>query len=113
MSANLCSRAIVCVVLVVQWKLSSSQLLNMTSVNSTEFPSKAPRSLQENITSILDELIDGYDNRIRPGIGGSETCWYKEDVPISTLEKPLTRRSLHYNYSNGNIVALMVSDKDN
>eukprot|EP00058_Branchiostoma_floridae_P001425 XP_002586913.1 hypothetical protein BRAFLDRAFT_105135 [Branchiostoma floridae] len=44
---------------------------------------------------------------------GSETCWYKEDIPISTLEKPLTRRSLHYNYSNGNIVALMVSDKDN
>eukprot|EP00058_Branchiostoma_floridae_P011539 XP_002597027.1 hypothetical protein BRAFLDRAFT_96176 [Branchiostoma floridae] len=43
----------------------------------------------------------------------SETYWYKEDVPISTLAKPLTRRILHYKYSNGNIVALMVSDKDN
>ncbi|KAI8495471.1 Gamma-aminobutyric acid receptor subunit alpha-6 [Branchiostoma belcheri] len=49
---------------------SSAQLLNLTAANSTESPSTEPRSLQENITSILDELIDGYDNRIRPGIGG-------------------------------------------
>lgn len=25
-------------------------------------------------TRILDRLLDGYDNRLRPGLGGEETC---------------------------------------
>ncbi|CAH1268312.1 Hypp3857 [Branchiostoma lanceolatum] len=70
MSATLCSYVTACVLLAL-WNPSSSQLLNLTAANSTEVPSTAPRSLRENITSILDELIDGYDNRIRPGIGGT------------------------------------------
>lgn len=34
----------------------------------------------ENITRILDKLLDGYDNRLRPGFGGTggSSCHLRE-----------------------------------
>lgn len=49
----------------------------------------------ENITRILDKLLDGYDNRLRPGFGGSVTE-VKTDIyvtsfgPVSDVEMEYT-----------------------
>uniref|UniRef100_A0A4W4HA80 Gamma-aminobutyric acid (GABA) A receptor, alpha 6a n=1 Tax=Electrophorus electricus TaxID=8005 RepID=A0A4W4HA80_ELEEL len=49
----------------------------------------------ENITRILDELLEGYDNRLRPGSGGSATE-IKTDIfvtsfgPVSDVEMEFT-----------------------
>lgn len=32
------------------------------------------KSYSDNITRILDELLNGYDNRLRPGSGGNSDC---------------------------------------
>lgn len=36
-------------------------------------------------TKILDSLLDGYDNRLRPGLGGSETHQVALDVHVRTI----------------------------
>ncbi|XP_078684542.1 gamma-aminobutyric acid receptor subunit alpha-6-like isoform X2 [Branchiostoma floridae x Branchiostoma belcheri] len=94
MSAPLWSVVTVCCALIAHWDLSSAQLLNLTAANSTESPSTEPRSLQENITSILDELIDGYDNRIRPGIGGGPTV-VMTDIYVTSIG-PVSEVDMEY-----------------
>lgn len=37
---------------------------------------KDERIYPENFTRILDRLLDGYDNRLRPGFGGKYVCVY-------------------------------------
>uniref|UniRef100_A0AAR2IVP3 Gamma-aminobutyric acid (GABA) A receptor, subunit alpha 4 n=1 Tax=Pygocentrus nattereri TaxID=42514 RepID=A0AAR2IVP3_PYGNA len=56
---------------------------------------KEDRLYPENFTRILDRLLDGYDNRLRPGFGGRETE-VKTDIyvtsfgPVSDVEMEYT-----------------------
>lgn len=54
----------------------------------------------DNITRILDRLLDGYDNRLRPGSGGNsdvklgfnKALALSKDVPVYLLDKVHTLR---------------------
>uniref|UniRef100_UPI00358E376C gamma-aminobutyric acid receptor subunit alpha-6-like n=1 Tax=Myxine glutinosa TaxID=7769 RepID=UPI00358E376C len=66
------------------------------TLSSGSTPSKEDlRIFRENITLTLDRLLDGYDNRLRPGFGGRATE-VKTDIyvtsfgPVSDVEMDYT-----------------------
>uniref|UniRef100_A0A452J6P4 Neurotransmitter-gated ion-channel ligand-binding domain-containing protein n=1 Tax=Gopherus agassizii TaxID=38772 RepID=A0A452J6P4_9SAUR len=63
----------------------------------------------ENITRILDKLLDGYDNRLRPGFGGAVTE-VKTDIyvtsfgPVSDVEMVrLIINYIHQGFGNSSL----------
>lgn len=44
-------------------------LFSLSDVSGNE------KTTSDNITRILDRLLDGYDNRLRPGSGGDSALW--------------------------------------
>lgn len=52
---------------VICWSLLF--LFSLTEVSGNE------KTTSDNITRILDRLLDGYDNRLRPGSGGDSALW--------------------------------------
>ncbi|XP_048399195.1 gamma-aminobutyric acid receptor subunit alpha-6 isoform X1 [Stegostoma tigrinum] len=55
-----------------------------TLINSSSTQDKEVRVHSENITRILDRLLDGYDNRLRPGFGGPVTE-VKTDIYVTSF----------------------------
>ncbi|XP_043559288.1 gamma-aminobutyric acid receptor subunit alpha-6-like isoform X1 [Chiloscyllium plagiosum] len=55
-----------------------------TLINSSSNQDKEVRVHSENITRILDRLLDGYDNRLRPGFGGPVTE-VKTDIYVTSF----------------------------
>lgn len=51
-------------------KISSSFFVHFSVKKISAQPRKDEKIYPENFTRILDRLLDGYDNRLRPGFGG-------------------------------------------
>lgn len=59
-------------------------LLLRSIVESSAYASEAFKNNITLFTRILDRLLDGYDNRLRPGLGGDQlTC---HTYRINTIE---------------------------
>uniref|UniRef100_A0A8C3ABI6 Gamma-aminobutyric acid type A receptor subunit alpha4 n=1 Tax=Cyclopterus lumpus TaxID=8103 RepID=A0A8C3ABI6_CYCLU len=77
------------------WPASIRTLLYFLCLKISGQTKKDERIYPENFTRILDRLLDGYDNRLRPGFGGPVTE-VKTDIyvtsfgPVSDVEMEYT-----------------------
>lgn len=69
-------------------------LSNMTkNVNDrSKADSNATRKDITTFTKILDSLLDGYDNRLRPGLGGKISCFVLNLCEGFTTNRVMTMR---------------------